>query len=81
MKADKNPVQKVEAETKRVFESVCRGKLPDSTIKELTPAHSRTPVFYGLPKDHKEAVPLRPVISACGGPTEKTSCLIEHILK
>ena len=63
---DKNPVPKDEAETKRVFKSVCRGKLPDSTLKELTHAHSRTPVFYGLPKDHKEAVPLRPVISACG---------------
>ena len=31
--------------------------------------------------DHKPSVPLRPVISACGGPTEKTSCLLERILK
>ena len=77
---DKNPVPKVEAETKRVFKSVAQGKLPESVVKELTPGHSRTPVFYGLPKDHKESVPLRPVISACGGPTEKTSCLLERIL-
>ena len=71
----------MEAETKRVFKSIAKDKLPDSTLKELTPSHSRTPVFYGLPKDHKQSVPLRPVISACGGPTEKTSCLLERILK
>ena len=50
-------------------------------MKELTPNYSRTPVFYGLPKDHKPAIPLRPVISGCDGPTEKVSCLLERILK
>ena len=78
---DKNPVPKVEAESKRVFKAVAGNRLPEGTVKELTPAHSRIPVFYGLPKDHKEGVPLRPVISACGGPTEKMSCLLERILK
>ena len=78
---EKNPVPKVEAESKRIFRAVSNNKLPERTIKELTPCHSRTPVFYGLPKDHKEGVPLRPVISACGGPTEKLSCLLERILK
>ena len=78
---DKNHVPKVETESKRVFKAVAAKKLPEGTVKELTPAHSRIPVFYGLPKDHKEGVPLRPVISACGGPTEKMSCLLERILK
>ena len=78
---DKNPVPKVEAESKRLFKAVTKDKLPENIVKELTPCHSRTPVFYGLPKDHKESVPLRPVISACGGPTEKMSCLLERILK
>ena len=78
---DKNPVPKVEAETKRVFKAVTKDKLPEKTVKELTPCHSRIPVFYGIPKDHKDSVPLRPVISACGGPTEKMSCLLERILK
>ena len=79
-KLPKNPVPNVEAKTKRTLKSITKGKLPDRTITDLTPAHSRTPVFYGLPKDHKPLVPLRPVISACGGPTEKTSCLLERIL-
>ena len=80
-KLAKNPVSKIEAETKRIFNSVSKDKLTEKIIKELTPNHSRTPVFYGLPKDHKPAVPLRPVISGCDGPTKKTSCLLERILK
>ena len=80
-KLDKNPVPKVEAQTKRTFKSVSKDKLPEKTIAELTPSHSRTPVFYGLPKDHKPSIPLRPVISGYDGPTEKTSCLLERILK
>ena len=67
----KNPVSKIAAETKRIFNSVSKDKLTEKIIKELTPNHSRTPVFYGLPKDHKPAVPLRPVISGCDGPTKK----------
>ncbi|XP_047140134.1 uncharacterized protein LOC124815449 [Hydra vulgaris] len=31
----------------------------------------RTPLFYGLPKVHKTDVPLRPIVSGCGGPTDK----------
>ena len=80
-KLRKNPVPKVEAKTKQVFKAVARGKLPDKVVEDLTPIHSRTPVFYGLPKDHKPAVPLRPVVSGSGGPTEKTACLLETILK
>ena len=68
---DKNPVPQVESGAKRALLSATRDKLPEKTVKKLTPGHSRTPVFYGLPKDHKPSVPLRPVISACGGPTEK----------
>ena len=76
----RNPVPRVEALTKRTLKQVASNKLDDNVIHDLTPNHSRIPLFYGLPKDHKPGVPLRPVISACGGPTEKTSCLIERIL-
>ena len=79
-KMNKNPTAKIEAKTKQVFKQTCRDKLPETLLKDLTPAHSRTPVLYGLPKDHKDSVPLRPIVSACGGPTEKTSWLLEKIL-
>lgn len=79
-KLQNNPTAKVEAGTKRIFKAVTKDKLPSTLAAELVPSHSRTPVMYGLPKDHKENVPLRPIISACGGPTEKTSWLLERIL-
>ena len=62
------------------FKQTTRDKLPENLIKELVPTNSKTPVIYGLPKDHKPGVPLRPIVSTCGGPTEKTSWLLERIL-
>ena len=68
-----NPTAKIEAKTKQIFKQASRDKLPESLVKDLIPTNARTPVFYGLPKDHKAGVPLRPIVSSCGGPTEKTS--------
>jgi hypothetical protein len=34
---------------------------------------SRTPLFYGLPKIHKQGIPLRPIVSGCNGPTDNLS--------
>ena len=79
-KLPNNPTARIEAKTKQVFKHTCKDKLPESLMKELTPTNSRTPVFYGLPKNHKAGVPLRPIVSTCGGPTEKTSWLLERIL-
>ena len=75
-----NPTAKIEAKTKQIFKRTSKDKLPEFLIKDLVPTNSRTPVFYGLPKDHKAGVPLRPIVSTCGGPTEKTSWLLERIL-
>ena len=36
--------------------------------------------FYGLPKDHKPGLPLRPVVSSCGSATSNISLLLERIL-
>ena len=41
------------------------------------PQSSRTAELYGLPKDHKPGVPLRPIVSACGDPLDNISQLIE----
>ena len=35
----------------------------------LRPTGSRPPLFYGLPKIHKEGVPMRPIVSCIGSPT------------
>ena len=34
----------------------------------------------GLPKNHKESVPLRPIVSASGDPLDKLSWFVERIL-
>lgn len=46
----------------------------------ILPKDTRWPEWYGLPKDHKEAVPLRPVVSAWDSPTTAISIILERIL-
>ncbi len=41
-------------------------EIDDETYKRVYPCGSRAGVMYGLPKIHKEGVPVRPIISACG---------------
>ncbi|CAF1146756.1 unnamed protein product, partial [Brachionus calyciflorus] len=38
--------------------------ISDEVLREITPCGSRAGVIYGLPKIHKDGVPLRPIISA-----------------
>ena len=48
----------------------------------LQPQHTvRTPVFYLLPKIHKQGTPGRPIISGCNSPTESLSKYLNHYLK
>ena len=77
---NRNPTNKIEAETKRTIKETLDGKMDDNIIQALLPQNSRTAELYGLPKDHKEQVPLRPIVSACGDPLAKISQLIEKIL-
>ena len=76
----RNPTSKTEAETKRIIRQTLNGKVEDNIIQALTPQSSRTAELYGLPKDHKPEVPLRPIVSACGDPLDKISQLLEKIL-
>ena len=38
------------------------------------------PQLYSLPKSHKPGMPVRPVVSTCGGPTRNLSVVLERIL-
>ena len=76
----RNPTNKTEATTKRVIKETLDGKMSDNIIQALLPQSSRTAELYGLPKDHKPGVPLRPIVSACGDPLDKVSQLLEKIL-
>jgi len=39
-----------------------------------------TPKFYGIPKVHKENIPLRPIVSQTNGPTMKINELVDYYL-
>ena len=59
-----------------------RGEISQNTCNYLTTDNDRTQQFYLLPKIHKDASnpPGRPIVSGSGGPTEKISQLVDHLI-
>ena len=57
------------------------GGISDTTYRRLYPTGACSPKYYGLPKIHKEGVPLRPIISIRGSVTYKTAKELSRILK
>ena len=55
-------------------------KLPEKLEIAIKPQYCGMPRFYGLSKDHKPNLPLRPVLSTCGSSTSKMSLVLERIL-
>jgi hypothetical protein len=51
------------------------------TLRHLITREPRVPCFYMLPKVHKIGNPGRPIVSACGGPTDKISGFVDHYIK
>ena len=60
---------------------VNNGLIRPATHLLLTTKSPRLPCLYLLPKIHKANNPGRPIISACGSPTEKISAFVVHTLK
>ena len=58
-----------------------KSTLTEEICKQLRPTGSRPPQLYGLPKIHKEGVPLRPTVSNLGAPTYKLSSDLSGILQ
>jgi hypothetical protein len=65
-KLDKDPTDSIERKTIKLLK---KSSLPEDLRKQLQPSGSRAPRLYGLPKIHKEGVPLRPIVSNIGAPT------------
>ncbi|XP_078583735.1 uncharacterized protein LOC144866254 [Branchiostoma floridae x Branchiostoma japonicum] len=57
------------------------GSISEEEFNYLAPIHPRTPVFYLLPKIHKEGNPGRPIISANDCATERISEFADHHLR
>jgi hypothetical protein len=61
----KDPTDAVERKTTLLLKK----SLPKEVVQQLRPQGFRPPRLYGLPKIHKEGVPLRPIVSTIGAPT------------
>ena len=53
----------------------------ENTYRRLYPTGAGTPTYYGLPKVHKNEMPLRPIVSSVGSVTYETSKEPSRILK
>ena len=49
--------------------------------KQITPSGSRAGILYGLPKVHKNNLPIRPIISAVGTYNYRLAKYLDNILK
>ena len=76
----RNPIPRLEATTRRVIHGTMDGKVDERVVKAIVPHCSRTAELYGLPKDHKDGVPLRPIVSACDDPLDKLNWLLERVV-
>jgi hypothetical protein len=65
-KLEKDPTDSIERKTTSLLK---KSKLPEETYKQLCLTGSRPSRLYGLPKVHKEGVPLRPIVNNTGAPT------------
>ena len=80
-KLQRDPTSRIE---KKVSDSIKKvyqlEKLSDRLKDHLTPKFSNPPQIYGLPKIHKENIPLRPIVAAIGSPTYHLAKELARIL-
>ena len=56
------------------------GMISDAVYKRLYPTGAGAPKFYGLPKVHKEGMPLIPIVSSIGAASYETAKGLARIL-
>lgn len=62
----KNPLKNI---SKKVALAIKSSSTVSSISKKLIKGNPLTTRIYGLPKIHKEGVPLHPIVNTIGGPT------------
>jgi hypothetical protein len=82
MKLKKDPTEaEARKVTKLLTECEKRGEISREERLRLTVKAPRCPVLFGLPKLHKEGVPLRPIVSFIDSPTYLLAKELARILR
>jgi len=76
-KLNKDPSEKIERQIYNLLKKH-KNQFLDLERFKLTPHNSKTPHFYGVPKIHKQNIPLRPIVSSINAPTH---LLAKYLLK
>ena len=77
-KLNKNPIPKIMKEVKK---AISESSIDDKLKKKLIPSSQCIPRIYGLPKIHKDGVPLRPIVNTIGSPTYELAKYVAKVLK
>ena len=80
-KMKRNPTTRVETRISSALKELeQKGYLSNKQRLSLSPSFSTAPQIYGLPKIHKEGIPLQPIVSAIGSPTYQLARELVRIL-
>ena len=60
---------------------MAEGGISDTVYKRLYSTGAGAPKFYGLPKIHKEGMPMMPIVSSIGAASYEASKELARILK
>ena len=84
-KIDQDPTESLAKEINQFVKYMYKRGIIDNTTKDyltFNPGHMpRTQQLYFLKKIHKNPIAVRPIVSGCGGPTERISQLVDLHLK
>ena len=77
-KLDKDPTRKI---INKVTKTIKNSTLDENIKKKLIPKDALIPRIYGLPKIHKDGVPIRPIVNTRNSPTYQLAKFLAKKLK
>ncbi len=84
-KIDSDPTLPLAKAINKYIQHMYKKGIIDNTTKEFLSFNEnnmpRTQQLYFLKKIHKNPIAVRPIVSGCGGPTEKISQFLDHHLQ
>lgn len=74
-----DPTKKFTLELKNAINNT--SYISPNHLKNIIPMNPRSPFLYGLPKTHKDNIPIRPVVSYIGAPAYNLAKYLNVLLK